>query len=720
MEISDTSLESRPTTMVPTRRGVLQAAAGGFGLFFLAQVGGLRFAIEAVGAPGTLDPHAIPKFASSLLIPPVMPMARTDATWHGAPLDYYEISVQQFRQQMLPAPLPQTTVWGYGPAVSGEPGAPAIHHTPSLTVEATVDRPVQIRWINGLVDDNGNYRSHLLPVDPTLHWANPPGGIAERDTHPMPAKTPGRYQGPVPIVTHLHGAVDVGDDSDGYAEAWYLPDAKNIPSGFARVGSWYQFFKRKALNRYQTSWTRGSATFHYPNHRRAGTSWFHDHTLGMTRLNVYAGPTGFYLLRGGSEGDASVTDSRTGQAAVLPGPGPRRGDPSPATTPYYEIPIVIQDRTFTAEGQLFYPDSREFFDQVAGPYIPNSDLPPIWNPEFFGNSIIVNGTTWPSLTVEQRRYRFRVLNGCNARFLILDTSRIPGAQVWQIGNEGGFLAAPVSITGTERSRLLLGPAERADIIIDFSNVPLGDHVWRNVGPDEPYGGGEPGRDFTPSDPRTTGQILQFRVVPTSAPDPSTPPQFLTFPSIAPLVGGKVRRLALMEEASRRWPDSPIAGEFGTVSASGRYTHREWGAPVTETPHPGATEVWELYNTTEDAHPIHIHALNFQVVDRQPIQIDEMARTVTVTGHPTGPRPYEHGWKDTVIAYPGQVTRLRMTFGEPGQYTWHCHILEHEDNEMMRPFRVGPEQPGQPLPDNERGPHMMIMPAGMVMRPGQTM
>ena len=238
----------------------------------------------------------------------------------------------------------------------------------------------------------------------------------------------------------------------------------------------------------------------------------------MTRLNVYAGPAGFYLLRGGPEGDKAVLDSRDGSVAVLPGPAPKEGDKFPSNKTYYEIPIAIQDRSFNADGSLFYPDSREFFDGIVRDYIPHGEFSPIWNPEFFGNTIMANGNTWPFQTVEQRRYRFRFLNGCQSRFLILDFQQIPGVEVWAIGNEGGFLSAPVNLTADNNNRLLMGLAERADLIVDFTSVPVGSYILRNVGPDEPFGGGEPTEpnepgDFDAADPETTGQVLQFRVVP---------------------------------------------------------------------------------------------------------------------------------------------------------------------------------------------------------------
>ncbi len=180
---------------------------------------------------------------------------------------------------------------------------PQIFNAPSLTIEAKYNKPVRIKWINELVDANGNYLPHLLPVDPTLHWANPPGGIMGRDTRPdyTDQPTPGAYTGPVPIVSHVHGAVGVGDESDGYAEAWYLPNAANIPAGYATEGTWYSYFAGKAAANYGATWGPGFATFQYPNHNRASTIWYHDHSLGMTRLNVYAGPAGFFIIRGGPD-----------------------------------------------------------------------------------------------------------------------------------------------------------------------------------------------------------------------------------------------------------------------------------------------------------------------------------------------------------------------------------------------------------------------------------
>jgi bilirubin oxidase len=622
--------------------------------------------ISSAGAAlpgGSLDPTSITKYVAPLVIPPAMPpVAQTEEG------DRYEIAVRQFRQQILPPDLPATTVWSYGSVAH-----PGTFNYPAFTIEARVDRPVRVKWVNDLVDAGDGYLPHLLPVDPTLHWANPPGGVAGRDSTPTFASTPGPYTGPVPIVTHLHGGHNA-EESDGYPEAWYLPDAANIPVGFATVGTHYEAFATKFAAEFGEAWEPGTAVFQYENDQRATTLWFHDHTLGMTRVNVYAGPAGFYLLRGGT---SDVP------AGTLPEPAPQLGDP-PGTA-YYEIPIVVQDRSFNDDGSLFYPDSRVFFDEFAGPYIPESDISPIANPEFFGNTIVVNGRTWPVLQVEPRRYRFRFLNGSNSRFLILKIVTDPSAPrrarpavpFWQIGTEGGFLPKRVKL-----DQLLIGMAERADVIADFTRVPVGTELYLiNEGPDEPFGGGIPGKDFGAADPETTGQVMKFVVAPLASVDGSVRPQKLKLPAFVPLAAAtSVRRLALTEEDSRVLEGvGPKEAELGIVDESGTAVNLSWDHPVTENPALGATEVWELHNFTADAHPIHIHEVQFQVVNRQ--RFDGKAKA---------PERWERGFKDTVIAYPGAITRVKATFDVPGLFVWHCHLHEHDDNEMMRPYRIGPE------------------------------
>nr|ART35741.1 B69 [uncultured bacterium] len=679
-----------------TRRTFMKYTAGTVLTWFAVDKFGVLKAIAEIPG-GTLDPSLIPKYETSLLIPPVMPRAGKLVSAGGKNVDYYEISMRQFRQQILPAELPSTTVWGYGAVSAQSKRGLLVHNAPSLTIEAKWNTPVRVKWINDLKDADGNYLPHLLPVDQTLHWANPPGGPSGRDERPHFTHTPGPYNGPVPIVTHVHGAVGVGDESDGYAEAWYLPDANNVPVGYASEGTWYEFFKKKAAANFGVEWGPGFATFQYPNTNRASTIWYHDHALGMTRLNVYAGPAGFYLVRGGPDGDDATVDTRFGTPAVLPGPAPKENDKFPTNKTYYEIPIAIQDRSFNQDGSLFYPNSREFFDEFTGPFIPDTDVSPIWNPEFFGNVIMVNGNTWPFQSVEKRRYRFRVLNGCQSRFLILDFNQIPNVDVWQIGNEGGFLAKPVNLTRDHNNLLLMGLAERADLIVDFTYVSLGNYVLRNVGPDEPFGGGEPPDDFDLADPETTGQIMQFRIVAAIEPDPTTPPIFLQLPAIKPLPAPvNTRRLALLEEMSMVW-DGPAAAMLGNLDETGSPTHRMWADAVTENPNVGDTEVWEFYNLTADAHPMHIHEVVFEVMNRERLAVDDEETIIPVqlTGDIRPPEQWESGFKDTVIGYPGEVTRVQAHFNNAGQFVWHCHIVEHEDNEMMRPFRIGPIQTDQP-------------------------
>jgi FtsP/CotA-like multicopper oxidase with cupredoxin domain len=710
-----------------SRRDFLKLSGAGILSLYTASRGKFTLRAQAVIPGGTLNPGDVTKYMTPLLIPPVMPRAAVLRNSMGKPIDYYEISMKQFAEQILPAGYPSTTVWGYGAVAADSNRGLLLHHAPSLTIEASWKRPVRVKWINDLVDENGKFLPHLLPVDPTLHWANPPGGVTRRDMRPDlddktyvplanftdPDTQYTQYTGPVPIVTHVHGAVGVGDESDGYAEAWFLPAANDIPAGYATEGTWYNYFAGKAAARYGATWGLGFATFQYPNHNRASTIWYHDHGLGMTRLNVYAGPAGFYIVRGGP--DDIVLDGRFRKPtrAVLPGPAPKANDVFPPNKTYYEIPIAIQDRSFNTDGSLFYPDSRVLFDGIVHDYLPTGEFSPIWNPEFFGNMIMVNGNTWPFQTVEQRRYRIRFLNGCQSRFLILDFNQIPGVEVWQIGNEGGFLAAPVNLTATNGNRLLMGLAERADLILDFTNVPVGNYVLGNVGPDEPFGGGEPvfleegeepgEGEFAAADPDSTGQIMQFQVVPAVAPDPTTPPQFLQLPTITPLPAETVtRQLALIEMAGNGLDEDgdevegPIEALLGTVE-DGITVEQKWMDPVTENPAVGATEVWEIYNTTADAHPMHIHEITFEVVNRQDLVLDgeEVAQPIHLDGNITGPEAWETGFKDTVIAYPGQVTRVRAQFNNPGQFVWHCHIVEHEDNEMMRPYRIGPADPNAP-------------------------
>ncbi len=328
---------------------------------------------------------------------------------------------------------------------------------------------------------------------------------------------------------------------------------------------------------------------------------------------------------------------------------------------------------------------------------------PIWNPEFFGNMIMVNGNTWPFQTVEQRRYRIRFLNGCDSRFLILDFSGIPGVEVWQIGNEGGFLAAPVNITALG-NQLLMDLAERADMIVDFTNVPVGNYVLGNVGPDAPLwriadrsislwpirhhwsDHAVPGCACACTRPHHTANVPA-----TAAHSAASTPEPITRP------------LALMEEMSMQLGRSRSGDAWHCQfrpyrPVMGMAMHKMWMDPVTENPK------WATPRSGSSITlpPMHIPCMCMRsssrlLIDRPITFTEDMGHIMDVqlAGAARPPEAWESGFKDTVTAYPGEVTRVKAQFLTAGQFTWHCHIVSHEDNEMMRPYRIGPLQPGQP-------------------------
>ena len=718
----------------------------------------------ATGAP--LDPLTIPKYVTPLVIPPEMPKSTVQPVDPAnpalpQPAADYNIALRQFKQQILPAGFPSTTVWSYGRSEDTLPPgfvAPAplsqgiSFNYPALTLETTANQLTKVRWINDLRDQQGNFLPHLFPVDQTLHWANPAAAGCSDGSNRTDCTTSNSapYLGPVPMSVHVHGA-HVNAASDGYPEAWWLPGSV---TGFSATGSRFSQFD-------PSNTVPGSAFYGYENSQPATTLWYHDHTLGMTRLNVYAGPAGFWLVRGGAYGDAAVADS-AGGAAVLPRPAPAAaGDPNfdaAYRATIREIPLVIQDRSFNEDGSLWYPPSRAFFDGYEGPYTDDSDIAPLWNPEAFFNTMVVNGSTWPTLNVAAAKYRFRILNGSNSRFLNLALFQLikdrgnGGKQknhgklgtelpFFQIGAEQGFLPKVVMIktgyattlpgNGTVPSTLyplpspeqalLLAPAERADVIVDFGGLPSGTVVRMvNTAPDAPFGG----FPDAPADPATTGQVMQFVVDAglTRASDAAaTPPQDLVLPFEGPVGSptAPVRSLSLNEMMSDRVctkvnpagkitllfqaaaeteeeefmmscaeaggePHGPKMALLGVMDReTGSATPLMWHDAVTERIALGSTEEWEINNLTVDAHPIHVHLVKFQVINRQ--QLDPVSGRPV--GAPTAPLPQEQGYKDTVIAYPGQVTRIRAAFDLAGEYVWHCHIVEHEDNEMMRPFQV---------------------------------
>ncbi|TQS72146.1 multicopper oxidase family protein [Ornithinibacillus gellani] len=479
--------------------------------------------------------------------------------------DFYEVRMKEFRQKVH-RDLPPTRLWGYHGLFPG----------PLFDVPR--GRPIQVKWINDLPDQ------HFLPIDQTVH-----------DTGSLPE---------VRTVTHLHGGKTKAD-SDGYPEAWYTKH-------FREVGP---FFEREI--------------YEYPNDQRAAALWYHDHAMGITRLNVYAGLVGMYLIRDQHE-----------KRLNLPA-----GD--------YEIPLILMDRSFHKDGRLAYPSQPD----DPEPHWPNPSIRPF----FLGDVNVVNGKIWPYLEVEPRKYRFRLLNASNTRAytIYLDSDQ----PFYQIGSDGGLLKRTHATNS-----ISLEPAERIDLILDFTHYANQTiHLKNDLGP-----------DASPDD-RTT-EIMQFRVKNSKQhADTSSLPNTLShIPSLSNQPVQTLRNLKLN----------------GTVDDIGRplflLDGKGWMEPVTETPTAGSTEIWSLMNVTDFTHPIHIHLIQFQVLDRRPFDLARYNKdgSIVYTGSPVPPAPNERGWKDTVAAHSGEITRVIATF-EPytGDYVWHCHILEHEDYDMMRPLKI---------------------------------
>ena len=308
-----------------------------------------------------------------MLIPPVMPRAGTITMPGGKPADYYEISMRQFSQQILPAGLPATTVWGYGAVKSASRQGPAGAQRALAHDRVEWNRPVRIKWINELVDANGNYLPHLLPVDPTLHWANPPGGCgagatcARRSRDARALHRPGadrdaparRGRGRRRERRLRRGLVPAG--------------RRQHPGRLRHRGHLVRLLRGQGGVEVRRRVGPGFATFQYPNDQRESTLWYHDHALGMTRLNVYAGPAGFFLVRGGPEGDKAVLDSRTGTTAVLPSPAPNEGDMFPPNKTYYEIPIASRTARSTPTARCSTRTRGRSSTGSSGDYIPDGE-----------------------------------------------------------------------------------------------------------------------------------------------------------------------------------------------------------------------------------------------------------------------------------------------------------------------------------------------------------
>lgn len=507
------------------------------------------------------DPFTIPKFIDKLLIPGTAQPINDVNNEYKDNEKYYHITMKE-AEHYFSSYFPPTKIWGYNGLYPGP------------TIEAFKNISTNVLWDNKLPD------KHFLPYDTTLH-----GTVDDPE-----GKT----------VVHLHGA-KVESSSDGHPEAWFT-------NGFKVTGP---EFTRKV--------------YEYTNYQSGATLWYHDHAMGQTRLNVYAGLAGFYILRDLLEERLNLPKGK------------------------YEVPLLVQDKSFTEEGELFYP---------AAPPFPVSVFPSIV-PGFFGDTIVVNGKVWPYLDVEPRKYRFRILNASNRRQYIMRLSN--NEEFIQIGTDGGLIEEPVNLTSFK-----LMPAERIDIIIDFSQ-----HVGERI---------ILMNDDTNADISGTNMIMRFNVVkPLQGEDTSVVPSTLRV--VHPLNKDLVRR-------KRKVSFGAMTDRYGRPMLM--IDNMTWSDPVTEKPELDSIEIWNLINPMPVPHPIHIHLIQFKILWRRPFDVEAYNNTgeVIYTGPKEEPHDYERGFKDTVDSEAGKVTRIIMQFkGYAGNYVWHCHFLEHEDYEMMRPLKV---------------------------------
>jgi spore coat protein A, manganese oxidase len=430
--------------------------------------------------------------------------------------------------------------------------------SPGPTFEARAGEALTVEWLNELP------QPHLFSVDHALHGAE--AGLPD-----------------VRAVVHLHGG-KVPPESDGNPEKWIVPGQSKV--------------------------------CHYPNQQDAATLFYHDHAMGITRLNAVAGLFGLFLLRDALEESLRLPRGR------------------------YEIPLVIYDRLFSLDAQLQYPKAP-------------------WTAEYYGNAILLNGKLLPYLNVEPRAYRLRVLNSSNAGFYTLSLAKdslnlVPGSEPFHmIGCDQGLLSAPVMLKS-----LAITPGERADLIFDFSAYK-GQTLYLK---------------------HASSPIMEIRVeAATRGAEFALPAKLRSIARTPESSASKTRELTLVD-----YKDS--AGRVTSMRLNGAH----YGMPVTETPRLGSTEIWTLVNLTDDTHPIHLHLVRFQILDRRRFDFTAYKQTgkLLFTGPAVEPAAHEAGWKDTVRADVLMATRIIVRFeGYTGRYVWHCHVLEHEDNEMMRPFEV---------------------------------
>jgi FtsP/CotA-like multicopper oxidase with cupredoxin domain len=651
----------------------------GAGALLQSQFGWMGKAFAVPLAPGLSDPAVQPKFveyAPNALDPGFIfePVAR------GAMAGKYNISVRQTVQQTGlrrdgTGRRLDTTLWGYG--YDDERGVT----WPGRTFQVQSNQPTTVRWNNDLG------REHLLPVDTSLHWCYSLPGYEKYSIK----------KNGVPIVTHLHGGHS-DFQFDGNPEFFWSPNYEIVGSQWEAIGGIIKDFV-------------------YQNDQPAGNLWYHDHALGITRLNVYAGMAGFYFVR--DEFDTGTPNNPLGLPAWP-----------------YEAAYAIQDRMFTRKGELFYPafpGDPFWADFITGEGLADDQVPqPSALAEFFGDHMVVNGKIWPKADVEPRNYRLRLLNGTDSRFLVIRFRAVPlgatdlssagaplplgatdlssaGAPLpfWVIGSDQGLASA-----ATQTDTLVFEPGGRYDVVFDFTGLGGYRIILENIGGDAPFGG-DFGGNLDPGDLfpyRQTDRIMAFDVVlpfDASVPDAFDPAAIGAYGGNAEPVT-QVRRVALFEGTDEYGRLQPLLGTAEpTVDAAGNTVNGAiaWHSPYTENPGFGDTEIWEIYNATGDAHPVHLHLVNFEILDRQEFTADLIEQPVEqhngtfgvgfrleniVLGAPVpaATEYVENAPKDMVTALPEQVTRIKVTFDKAGRYVWHCHILSHEDHEMMRVLQVG--------------------------------
>jgi spore coat protein A, manganese oxidase len=712
--------------MISRREFVKIGAAVGAGVMLPAWMAKGAFAFNPTTQPAPANPLRLTKFIDTMPIMGLMPSA--------AP-NYYRVGVYQFKSQAHSQMLP-TTAWGYRP-LGFVPSLTRPEPTwlaPSFAVPRGT--PMKVEWINKL-----NGVKHPLPVDPSIMFADPLNNKPPMGTvYPVDANgltTFDYSMNTVPIITHMHGG-EQPPCADGGPFGWFTPGFAQVGPEWANSGDVDPAFAPTGKHN----------VYPYPNGQLPATIWYHDHALGLDRLNVYMGMAGACVIYDTAlEPGFNIATPGVGLPTVLdsvlhPTFHDKFGQP-------YDIPLVIQDRVFDSKGQLWYPGRQGT----------NPDVHPFWVPEFFGDTICVNGKAWPKLNVEPRKYRFRVLDGSNARFYHLtlwnQTDSVDGPGITVVAGDQGYLTGPAVLA--PGIGLTMGPGERMEVIIDFSAFAGKNVLLRNDAP-------SPWPDGDPVDPNTTGQIMMFQVDAAPVVDNSIIPATLnsvlgtSFPSIGPTAVPPVAPVI-----TRQLTLNEVQGPGGPFQVVENFTALD--LPTTETPTLGTTEIWRIVNMTVDGHPIHLHGSSFQILSRQPflhetdpslpgfagsydkvwaeafglgndpttgapiIPLDPVGPPASVnaalvpsgyaypgtvlgdgstliggnpdvtpflTGVATGPAPEEMGWKDTAKMLPGEVTEIIVriapndntpdfpyTATAPLGYVWHCHILEHEENDMMR-------------------------------------